>query len=93
VTSLVKTGHIDFAALVEKMSCAPARLFGLPGGSLARGSIADVTVYDPDEEWVVKPEEFLTKGRNTPYAGMTLAGRAICTIVGGRVVHQLRMRE
>jgi dihydroorotase len=93
VTSLVKTGHIDFAALVEKMSCAPARLFGLPGGSLARGSIADVTVFDPDEEWVVKPEEFLTKGRNTPYAGMTLAGRAICTIVGGRVVHQLRMRE
>jgi dihydroorotase len=88
VTHLVKAGYLDFATLVEKMSCAPARLFGLPGGTLARGSIADITVFDPDREWTVKPEEFLTKGRNTPYAGMKLSGRAVCTIVDGRVVHQ-----
>ena len=89
VTSLVKSGHIDFSTLVEKMSCAPARVFGLPGGTLSKGSIADVTVFDPQAEWVVRPEEFLTKGRNTPYGGMTLHGRAICTVVHGRVVHRL----
>jgi dihydroorotase len=88
VTNLVETGHIDFPTLVEKMSCAPARLFHLPGGTLAKGSTADVTVFDPAREWVVEPSQFLTKGRNTPYSGMTLKGRAVCTIVGGRVVHQ-----
>ena len=89
VTNLVETGHVDFHTLVEKMSCAPARLFGLPGGTLAKGSIADVTVFDPARSWRVNPSEFLTKGRNTPYAGMTLTGRAVCTIVGGSVVYRL----
>lgn len=89
VTSLVETGHIDFHTLVDKMSCAPARLFGLPGGTLAKGSVADVTVFDPARSWRVDPSEFLTKGRNTPYAGMTLTGRAVCTIVGGSVVYRL----
>jgi len=89
VTNLVETGHIDFPTLVEKMSCAPARLFGLPGGTLAKGSVADITVFDPGREWEVEPSQFLTKGRNTPYSGMRLKGRAVCTIVGGAVVHRL----
>ena len=89
VTNLVETGHIDFSTLVDKMSCAPARLFGLPGGSLAKGSAGDVTVFDPAREWEVESSQFLTKGRNTPYSGMRLKGRAVCTIVGGTVVHRL----
>ena len=89
VTNLVETGHIDFRTLVEKMSCSPAKLFGLPGGTLSKGAVADVTVFDPGAEWTVEPSQFLTKGRNTPYAGMTLRGRAMCTIVGGNVVHRL----
>jgi dihydroorotase len=89
VTNLVETGHIDFSTLVDKMSCAPARLFGLPGGSLAKGSVGDVTVFDPAREWEVESSQFLTKGRNTPYSGMRLKGRAVCTIVGGTVVHRL----
>jgi dihydroorotase len=89
VTNLVETGHIDFPTLVDKMSCAPAKLFGLPGGTFANGSIADVTVFDPACEWDVRPPEFLSKGRNTPYAGMRLKGRARCTIVGGSVVYRL----
>ena len=89
VTNLVETGHIDFSTLVDKMSCSPARLFGLPGGTLARGTVADVTVFDPGRQWDVEPSQFVTKGRNTPYAGMTLTGRAVCTIVGGVVVHRL----
>jgi dihydroorotase len=89
VTNLVETGHIDFSTLVDKMSCAPSKLFGLPGGTLAKGAVADVTVFDPQREWTVEPSQFLTKGRNTPYSGMRLTGRAVCTIVGGAVVHRL----
>ncbi|HUQ47350.1 MAG TPA: dihydroorotase [Gemmatimonadaceae bacterium] len=89
VTNLVETGHIDFRTLVDKMSCNPARIFGLPGGTLAKGTQADVTVFDPSMKWLVEPAAFLTKGRNTPYAGLTLTGRAVCTVVGGRVAYRL----
>ncbi len=88
VTNLVVTGHIDFRTLVDKMSCAPARLFGLPGGTLAKGAAADVTVFDPAATWRVEPADFHSKGRNTPYAGMTLTGRAVGTIVSGRLVYR-----
>jgi dihydroorotase len=88
VTWLVVPGVIDYATLVEKMACAPARVFHLPGGTLRRGSVADVTVFDPEREWVVDPARFRTKGRNTPYAGQTLRGMAMCTVVDGRVVHR-----
>ena len=71
------------------MSATPARVFGLPGGTLRRGSVADVTVFDPAAEWTVDPDPFLSKGRNSPYRGKRLTGRATCTIVGGRVVFNL----
>jgi dihydroorotase len=87
ITWLVAPGIIDIPLLVERMSCAPARVFHLPGGSLRRGSAADVTVFDPTVSWVVEPSRFKSKGRNTPYAGQTLQGRARRTIVGGRTVH------
>ncbi|MDQ3697409.1 MAG: dihydroorotase [Gemmatimonadota bacterium] len=89
VTNLVERGIIDFPTLVNRMSSTPARIFNLQGGTLRRGSLADVTVFDPAWEWTVEPAEFLSKGRNTPYAGMTLRGRAVCTVVGGRIVHRL----
>jgi dihydroorotase len=87
VTWLVKTGVLDLRLLVERMSCAPARVFRLPGGTLRRGAPGDVTVFDPAEEWTVDAARFRTKGRNTPYQGRTLTGRARLTMVGGRVVH------
>lgn len=90
VTSLIVTGIVDFATLVDRMSCAPARLFHLPGGTLKAGSPADVTVFDPARTWIVDPADFLSKGRNTPYRGATLTGRAIHTIVGGEMVHTLK---
>jgi dihydroorotase len=88
VTNLVEKGGLTFSDLVEKMSCAPARLFNLPGGSLVKGAVADVTVFDPAAKWKVDPSKFLSKGRNTPYAGMTLVGRAACTIVDGMIVYR-----
>jgi len=93
LTNLVETGHIDLATLVDRMSCAPAKIFGLPGGTLGRGAEADVTVFDPGATWVVDPTAMLSKGRNTPYAGVTLTGRAVCTVVGGRLVHRLEASE
>jgi dihydroorotase len=88
VTELVDSGIIDFPTLVDRMSVTPARVFTLPGGTLAPSAPADVTVFDPSQEWTVEPAEFLSKGRNTPYAGRRLRGRTRCTIVGGRIVHQ-----
>lgn len=85
---LVKPGIIDLATLIDRMSVSPARIFSLPGGSLQRGAVADVTVFDPACEWKVDPARFVSKGRNSPYAGHTLQGVVMCTIVGGRIVHQ-----
>jgi len=89
LTSLVDAGVIDLTTLVERMSCAPARVLGLHEGTLARGAAADVTVFDPEPWWVVQPSHFVSKGRNTPYAGKELRGRAVYTIVGGEVVFRL----
>jgi dihydroorotase len=86
ITWLVAPGILDVPTLIERMSCGPARVFHLPGGTLRRGSPADVTVFDPGESWVVEAARFRSKGRNTPYEGQTLRGRARRTIVGGRTV-------
>ncbi len=86
VTELVEQGVLDLTGLVERMSCTPARAFNLPGGTLRPGTPADVTVFDPSEEWTVDPSRFLSKSRNTPFTGWTLRGRAVYTIVGGRIV-------
>jgi dihydroorotase len=90
VTDLVHTGLLDLETLVDRLSCAPARIFHLPGGSLARGAPAHVTVFDPEREWVVDPLAFVSKGRNTPYADRLVRGRALCTIVDGQVIYRLR---
>jgi dihydroorotase len=87
-TSLVASGIIDYPTLVERMSCAPARIFGLAGGTLRARGAADVTVIDPERRWIVDPSAFLSKGRNTPYAGRELQGAARYTIVGGRLMHR-----
>ena len=88
ITWLVAPGIIDLATLVEKMACAPARVFHLPGGTLRRGSVADVTIFDPETEWTVDPARFRSKGRNTPYSGKRLRGRVHFTIVDGQLIHR-----
>ena len=85
-THLVVPGILSWPTLVDRMSTTPARVFGLAGGTLRRESVADITVFDPTKEWTVDPDTFLSKGRNSPYRGKRLQGRATCTVVGGRVV-------
>ncbi len=64
------------------------RILGVPGGTLAPGSAAGVTVIDPKAAWVVDPAGFRSLGRNTSLAGRRLRGRAVVTLVGGRVVYE-----
>ena len=85
-TELVATGLIDLPAMVERMSCAPARAMAIAGGTLKPGAIADVTLLDPHLEWTVDPAQFLSRSRNTPFGGRKLRCRAVRTIVGGRTV-------
>jgi dihydroorotase len=75
------------SALVRLLSAAPAALLKLPGGSLAPGSAADVTVISPDAAWTCDPGRFRSRSRNSPFAGASMKGRAVLTLVGGRIVH------
>lgn len=87
MSELVLSGLLTLPELVYRMSTLPARLFRLPGGSLAVGAPADVVILDPAVQWTVEPGAFFSKSRNTPFAGRTLTGRADLTIVRGRVVY------
>ena len=88
LTHFVNKQQLSLPDMVERMSCAPARAFNLPGGTLKSGSVGDVTVFDPALEWTVDAKEFLSKSRNTPFAGWSLRGRAVMTVVGGRIVYR-----
>lgn len=85
-SELVGGGVLTLPQLVERMSTVPARIFGLPGGSLAKGAPADVVVLDSAADWIVDPSVFRSKSRNTPFAGRRVRGRAVATIVRGHVV-------
>jgi dihydroorotase len=83
---LVRNRRLDLPTLVTRMSWGPARLLTLPGGSLAPGAPADITVLDLEQPWTVRPETFHSRSRNTPFAGWTGIGAPVATIVGGAVV-------
>jgi dihydroorotase len=87
---LVHRGLISPSRLVSMMSTAPAGLLREERGRLAVGDTADITVIDPDVEWAVEPDKFLSKSRNTPFRGTRLKGRALLTIVAGEIVFDRR---
>jgi dihydroorotase len=89
LTRLYHTGAISLARIVEMLTTGPARAFSLAGGTLVKGSVADVTVFDPDREWTVEPHRFHSKSRNTPFAGWQLRGQAVAVLVAGREVFHL----
>jgi len=88
LTALYHTGKMDLSTLLRKMTVDPARILGVDKGRLTLGADGDVVIFNPDEEWVVDPEQFASKGRNTPFGGKTLKGRVKYTIVGGNIVYQ-----
>ncbi len=83
---LVADGVLTLPELVEKMSCAPARILGLSRGSLEPGSVADITVIDPELEWTMEAEKLASKSKNSPFIGWELKGKAAYTILAGKIV-------
>ncbi len=90
VDKLVRSGSISWTRMAEAMSLNPARILGVPGGTLAEGAVADITVIDPELEWSVNPREFRSKGKNTPFEGWRLDGAPYATILGGKIVAKKR---
>ena len=83
---LVRPGLLPLSTLIARLSRDPARLLNLPGGNLAAGAPADVTILDLDAETVVEPLRFRSRSRNTPFGGWTLRGAPWMTLVGGHIV-------
>ena len=84
---LVQEGVLSLKAAIERLSTAPARILEVPGGSLAPGAAADVTLIDPNLTWQVEVNKFKSKSRNSPFQGWELPGRAVMTIVGGEIIY------
>jgi dihydroorotase len=81
---LVRPGIIDLPRMIELLSTNPARVLSVQGGTLAEGSVGDVTLFSLNRQLTINPARFQSKGRNTPFAGWKLRGRPVATIVGGR---------
>ena len=89
VLDLVRSGELSPLELMRRLSTNPAKIFKLPGGNLEIGAPADVAILDPDRIWTYDPAKGYSKSRNSPWVGQTLTGRAIATIVGGRLVYDV----
>lgn len=88
-TELVETGIITPMQMAEKMSWNPAKILGLHDrGSVSEGKIADVVIFDPEKEYTIDKNTFLSKGKNTPFHGRKVKGEVVCTIAGGRIVYE-----
>ena len=88
ITYLYKTGILTLPEIADKMSAAPASILGLDGGAIEVGGVADLTIVDLDEKWVVDSKNFVSKGKNTPFNGYELFGTVCYTIVDGIIKYQ-----
>ena len=86
ITNLVRTGHLTLQDLIQKMTLAPAALYQFPGGFLAEGVPADITIFDERESWTVT--DFASKSANSPFIGQTLTGKIKYTICGGKILYR-----
>lgn len=87
LTALYHTGKISLQRIVTLMCVNPRRILSIPGGSLKSGDLADICIFDPNEEWVVDPEKLHSRSKNTCFKGMTLKGRVKYTILDGKIVY------
>lgn len=90
LTELYHGGILSLSQIIAKMSLRPSEILGLDKGRLTVGGAADIVIFDPDEKWTVRPENFKSKSRNTPFSGMELAGKVRYTIVDGTIVYNKR---
>jgi dihydroorotase len=88
---LVHSGDLTIHELVYRLTIAPATILGGKFGqcgTLAAGVPADITIFDPNKKWVVAPEVFVSRGKNTPLVGVTLKGKVMATILEGKMVYK-----
>lgn len=86
LTDLYHMGLVDLPTLINKMSCMPAKLFGLPGGTLKPGTPADIALVDLQREWTVDSNRFYTRGKFTPFEGKKCKGQVVATMLAGKFV-------
>jgi dihydroorotase len=86
---LVEEGVLSLTDAIACLTTGPAKALNLPGGTLEVGRSADVTIIDPDAKWTMDPQSGKSRSSNTPFGGWNLKGRAVCTMVGGRITHRL----
>jgi len=87
--ALVQEGKIDLTMLLSKLTCEPAKVIGRSGelGTLKTDAPANITILDPDQEWIVDSRNFASKGKNTPYDGYKFKGKVMATIAQGKLVY------
>jgi dihydroorotase len=83
ITKFVRLGILDWSTVAQKMALNPAKILGIPKGTLAIGADADITIVDPDVKWTVTAAGFHSKSKNSPYIGQELFGKAAAVFVGG----------
>ena len=88
LTQLYHTGRMELPDIIRRMTANPASILKLQKGRLTLGSDADIVIFDPDEEWIIDPDQCASKGRNTPFGGKTVKGKVKYTIVAGKVIYQ-----
>nr|WP_231036375.1 dihydroorotase [Pectinatus sottacetonis] len=88
LTDLYHTGKVDLPLIINKMTAAPAELFGLDKGTLSKNAVADITIIDTEEQWTVDEDKFYTRGTHSPFAGRKLKGKPVMTIINGRIIMQ-----
>mgnify|MGYP001081864427 CR=1 FL=1 len=88
LTQLYHTKKLDLPGVFRRLSTNPADILHLARGHMSLGAVADLVVFDPDEEWTIDPEQFASKARNTPFAGRRVKGKVKYTIARGEVIYQ-----
>ena len=86
LTYLYHTGKLGIIEIIKLMTENPAKILNIDAGIIKEGGPADIVIFDPNEEWIVEPEKFKSKAKNTPYGGAKLKGKVILTIAGGKIV-------
>ena len=87
-TELVEKGILTPMQMVEKMSYNPAKIIGIDRGTLLPGAVADITVMNPETEFVIDRNDFVSMGHNTPFDGRKVKGAVVMTMVGGKIVYE-----
>ena len=88
MTELVDKGWLTIMQMAEKMSYNPAKILGLEKGVVEEGKAADLVIFDAQKEYIIRPEEFYSRGKNTPFAGKKVKGMVMATIADGRIAFE-----